>query len=289
MKRISYFLITLACALLTACMAGSYDDPYTPAEDVFGNKDISETNVITIAELKAMFSSTISNSSMKEVTDDIKIKGTVTGNDIEGNIYNEVVIDDGTGAFIICIAQGGLFGTLPVGQEILVDLKGLYVGAYGQQGEVGTPYTSKSGSTYVSRMSRFIWNQHFRPIGTANPQSVVPEEFDKSRLESKNDPAAYLESHCGKLMTLKGVEIQGADGKAVFAPSDGSVALTANCANRQFKGYSSSQLVLRTSTYADFAGNVMPTGKVDVTGIFTRFRNTWQILMRTESDIQPAQ
>ena len=25
-----------------------------------------------------------------------------------------------------------------------------------------------------------------------------------------------------------------------------------------------------------------------VTGIFTRFRNTWQILMRTESDIQPA-
>ena len=284
MKRISYILITLACTLLTACMAGSYDDPYTPAEDVFGNKAISETNVITIAELKSMFSSTISNSGMKEVTDDIKIKGTVTGNDIEGNIYNEVVIDDGTGAFIICSAQGGLFGVLPVGQEILIDLKGLYVGAYGQQGEVGTPYTSKSGSTYVSRMSRFLWNQHYRPIGTADPQSVVPEEFDTKRLTD----AAYLESHCGKLMTLKGVEIQGADGKAVFAPTDGSVSLTANCANRQFKGISSSQLVLRTSTFADFAGNVMPTGKVDVTGIFTRYRNTWQILMRTESDIQPA-
>ena len=285
MKHISYILITLVCTLLTACMADSFDDPNTPAEDVFGNKAITETNVITIADLKAMYSSTIKNSGMKEVTDDIKIKGTVTGNDIEGNIYNEVVIDDGTGAFIICIAQGGLFGTLPVGQEILVDLKGLYVGAYGQQGEVGTPYTSKSGSTYVSRMSRFLWNQHFRPIGTANPQSVVPEEFDRSRIKD----ATYLESHCGKLMTIKGVEIKGADGKAVFAPTDGSVALTANCANRQFTEFSSSQLVLRTSTFADFAGNVMPTGKVDVTGIFTRFRDTWQILMRSESDIQPAQ
>lgn len=285
MKRISYFLITLACTLLTACMAGSYDDPYTPAEDVFGNKDISETNVITIADLKAMFSSTISSSSMKEVTDDIKIKGTVTGNDIEGNIYNEVIIDDGTGAFIICIAQGGLYGYLPVGQQILIDLKGLYIGAYGQQGEVGTPYTSKSGSTYVSRMSRFLWGNHYKLIGSANPSGVVPEEFDISRM---TDPS-YLESHCGKLMTLKGVEISAADGKATFAPDDGSVALTANCANRNFKGISSSQLVLRTSTYADFAGNVMPTGKVDVTGIFTRFRNTWQILMRTESDIQPAQ
>ena len=50
---------------------------------------------------------------MKQVTDDIKIKGTVTGNDIEGNIYNEVVIDDGTGAFIICIARVASTDTCP--------------------------------------------------------------------------------------------------------------------------------------------------------------------------------
>ena len=89
-------------------------------------------------------------------------------------------------------------------------------------------------------------------------------------------------------MTIKGVVLQAADGKAVFAPDDGSVALTANCANRNFVGISSSELVLRTSTFADFAGNVMPTGTVNVTGIFTRYRNTWQILMRSINDIQPA-
>ena len=285
MKYISNIFLLAVCALLASCMADSYDDPQTPAEEAYGNRAITETNCVTIAQLKSLYHTTIANSGMKEVTEDLQIKGTVIGNDIEGNIYNEVIIDDGTGAFIICIAQGGLYGYLPVGQQILIDLKGLYIGAYGQQGEVGTPYTSKSGSTYVSRMSRFLWANHYKLIGSANPSGVVPEEFDTSRM---TDPS-YLESHCGKLMTLKGVEISAADGKATFAPDDGSVALTANCANRNFKGISSSQLVLRTSTYADFAGNVMPTGKVDVTGIFTRFRNTWQILMRTESDIQPAQ
>ena len=285
MKYISNIFLLAVCALLASCMADSYDDPQTPAEEAYGNKAITETNCVTIAQLKSLYNTTIANSGMKEVTADSQIKGTVIGNDIEGNIYNEVIIDDGTGAFIICIAQGGLYGYLPVGQQILIDLKGLYIGAYGQQGEVGTPYTSKSGSTYVSRMSRFLWANHYKLIGSANPSGVVPEEFDKSRMTDTK----YLESHCGKLMTLKGVEISAADGKATFAPDDGSVALTANCANRNFKGISSNQLVLRTSTFADFAGNVMPTGKVDVTGIFTRFRNTWQILMRTESDIQPAQ
>ena len=285
MRNISNILILSVCALLSSCMADSFDAPDTPAAEVYGNKDISETNVITIEQLKEQFSRTIANSAMEEVKDDIKIKGTVTGNDIEGNIYNEVIIDDGTGAFIICIAQGGIYGFLPVGQQILIDLKGLYIGAYGMQGEIGTPYTSKSGSTYVSRMSRFLWNKHYKLIGVADPKSVTPEVFDIDRMTS----VSYLASHCGKLMTLKGVELSAADGKATFAPDDGSVELTANCVNRNFKGISSSDLVLRTSTYADFAGNVMPKGKVDVTGIFTRFRNTWQILMRTESDIQPAQ
>ena len=284
MNYFKNILMLAVCTLLASCMADSFDAPSTTADKVFGNPSLTEKNVISIADLKSTYSSVISNNGMKQITDEIQIKGTVIGNDIEGNIYNEVFIDDGTGAFIICIAQGGIYGFLPVGQEILVDLKDLYIGAYGQQGEIGTPYTSASGSTYVSRMSRFLWNDHFKLIGS-NPSSVTPEEFDQRRVTD----ASYLESHCGKLMTLKGVELQAADGKATFAPDDGSVPLTANCANRNFKGISSSQLVLRTSTYADFAGNVMPEGKVNVTGIFTRYRNTWQMLMRSINDIEPAQ
>ena len=260
MKDFKNIIILAFVALLSSCMADkdSFDAPDLSVSP-YGNNSITETNVISIADLKTKFSTVIMNNGMK-------------------------LIDDGTSAFIICIAQGGIYGYLPVGQEILVDLKGLYIGAYGQQGEIGTPYTSASGSTYVSRMSRFIWNEHFKLLGKVEPSSVTPIEFDKNLLTNAN----YIAANCGRLMTIRDVELQAADGKAVFAPDDGSVPLTANCANRNFKDISSSALVLRTSTYADFAGNVMPTGKVNVTGIFTRYRNTWQILLRTIDDIQPA-
>ena len=66
-----------------------------------------------------------------EVTEDVKIKGIVTGNDIGGNIYNEFSVQDATGALLVCVSQGGLFGYLPVGQEVLIDLKGLMLGGYG--------------------------------------------------------------------------------------------------------------------------------------------------------------
>ena len=282
MNALKTFSILLVCTLFASCMDSGYDEPDYNVSP-YGNNDITETNVISIAELKSLYANTISGNMMEEITDDIKIKGVVVGNDIQGNIYNEVSIDDGTAAFIICIAQGGLYGYLPVGQEILVSLKGLYIGAYGLQGEIGMPYTNANGRTYVSRMSRFLWNQHFKLIGNGG-HTVTPMEFDAQKVSDKQ----YMAENCGKLMVLRGVELSEADGTTVYAPDDGSVTLTSNCANRNIKGFNSSALVLRTSSYADFANDVMPTGRVDITGIFTRYNNTWQILLRTVDDIQPA-
>ncbi len=291
MNALKTFSIVLFSTLLASCMGTGFDEPDLK-ESPYGNNDITETNVISISDLKTRYANTISGNMMDEIKDDIKIKGIVTGNDIQGNIYNEVSIDDGTGAMLICIAQGGLYGYLPVGQEILVDLKGLYIGGYGQQGEIGMPYTNANGRTYVSRMSRMLWNQHFKLIGkggnTVTPITFDPDYVRSNSIWTNDDKSRYLAQNCGKLMVLRGVTLKDADGTAVFAPDDGSVTLSSNCANREIVGFNSSAIVLRTSTYADFAHNVMPTGPVDITGIFTRFNNTWQILLRTVDDIQPS-
>ena len=159
----------------------------------------------------------------------------------------------------------------------------MYIGSYGQQAQIGTPYTNPRGATYVSRMNRFLWNDHFKLIGNADATSVTAEEFDVTRI---ND-ASYLESNSGKLMTIKNVSFEGADGKKVFATESEKDA--ANSVNRALTGINSNQLVVRTSTYADFAALPLPTGRVNITGIFTRFRNTWQILIRQKSDIQTIQ
>ena len=281
MKQIKYILFALACTLgLSSCMDGDWSNPVNEdTQNTFGNQYITETNRLTIEQLKNKYSTVINEGTYEQVSKPTQIKGIVTGNDVEGNIYNEISLQDETGAIIVCIAQGGLFGFLPIGQEILIELEGLYIGGYGKMAEIGTLYTSATGSTYVSRMSRATWNNHFRILSSDNP--VTP-------MEVTNVGKLDFDKDAGKLITLRGVQLQDANGTAVFAPNDGSVKLTANCANRAFVGISSNKLVLRTSTYSDFANAVMPTGTIDVTGIFTRYNNTWQILLRKASDIQPS-
>lgn len=291
MKNIKYLLmLVLACSLFTGCMDDDWDTPNAEAlNKAYGNQEIAETNVITIGSLKEKYESVInaSTNSYEQITEDVQIKGRVVGNDIGGNIYNEVSIDDGTGAILICISQGGLFSYLPVGQEIVVDLKGLYIGGYGKQAEIGMPYTNAKGNSYVSRMSRVLWNKHFKLTGVADASKVVAEEFDVS----KRNKEEYFTANNGKLMTIKNVEFTNADGKTTFAPSDEKDA--ANSVNRGLsqngKPIATSSIVVRTSSYADFAAKQLPTGKLNITGVFTRYRTTWQILIRDERDIQPAE
>lgn len=291
MKNIKYLLmLVLACSLFTGCMDDDWDTPNAEAlNKAYGNQDIAETNVITIGSLKEKYESVInaSTNSYEQITEDVQIKGRVVGNDIGGNIYNEVSIDDGTGAILICISQGGLFSYLPVGQEIVVDLKGLYIGGYGKQAEIGMPYTNAKGNSYVSRMSRVLWNKHFKLTGVADASKVVAEEFDLS----KRTKEEYFTANNGKLMTIKNVEFTNADGKTTFAPSDEKDA--ANSVNRGLsqngKPIATSSIVVRTSSYADFAAKQLPTGKLNITGVFTRYRTTWQILIRDERDIQSAE
>ena len=291
MKNIKYLLmLVLACSLFTGCMDDDWDTPNAEAlNKAYGNQEIAETNVITIGSLKEKYESVInaSTNSYEQITEDVQIKGRVVGNDIGGNIYNEVSIDDGTGAILICISQGGLFSYLPVGQEIVVDLKGLYIGGYGKQAEIGMPYTNAKGNSYVSRMSRILWNKHFKLTGVADASKVVAEEFDVS----KRTKEEYFTANNGKLMTIKNVEFTNADGKTTFAPSDEKDA--ANSVNRGLsqngKPIATSSIVVRTSSYADFAAKQLPTGKLNITGVFTRYRTTWQILIRDERDIQPAE
>lgn len=291
MKNIKYLLmLVLACSLFTGCMDDDWDTPNAEAlNKAYGNQEIAETNVITIGSLKEKYDSVInaSTNSYKQITEDVQIKGRVVGNDIGGNIYNEVSIDDGTGAILICISQGGLFSYLPVGQEIIVDLKGLYIGGYGKQAEIGMPYTNAKGNSYVSRMSRVLWNKHFKLTGVADASKVVAEEFDVSKRTNED----YFTANNGKLMTIKNVEFTNADGKTTFAPSEEKDA--ANSVNRGLsqngKPIATSSIVVRTSSYADFAAKPLPTGKLNITGVFTRYRTTWQILIRDERDIKPAE
>ena len=264
--------------MMSACMNDDWDNPGKTTADTFGNNALEDTNVVTIKELKDMYKSTLAQQyGLTEIGKDLKIKGHVLGNDIEGNIYSKVVIDDGTGAIIISVGVGGLFAYLPVGQEILVDLSQLWIGTYGYQPQLGVYYVSPSGNTSVGRISCALWNQSFKLIGTPDASKITPIEFDKTKVKD----AAYMSENVGRLMVIRDVKMLNG-GKAVWAAEADALNKQTEV-NQSISGLNG--IYVRTSTYADFANSPIPEGTLDITGIFTRYGSDWQIYLRTEADV----
>lgn len=298
-KYIQMIMMALVMGLgLTSCMDDDWKAPSgdTPA---YGNNTLQEKNVVSIAELKEKYGITkeMINDTVR-IDDGIQIKGVVTGNDAEGNIYNEIALQDETGGILVCIAQGGLCGQMQVGQEVLIDLGGLYIGAYRSQPQIGVPYTSTSTSgaksTYPSRIARAEWQTRFKLIGKPDATKLVAKEFDYESLKG-NETELY--KYAGCLVKATGVGFAKADGKTTYAPkSEG--ASTGYGVMRAFKNmstgkdYTTNEFGVRTSCYSDFAAEKLPEGKLTVTGILTcyksqtKYKATAQILMRQQSDVQ---
>ena len=288
MKKIKFIALAFLALTLGSCMGDGYADPdlteKVPASP-WGNNSLREKNVISIADLKTQFATIInSDNGYKQIEKDMMIKAVVTGNDVSGNIYNQVSVQDASGAIIIAINGSGLSGYLPVGQEILVNLKGLYIGSYKKLPQIGGVNTKLSdGSLGMGKIERAIWNEHFKILnpGEADASTVVPEEFDLTKLTD----AAYMDANVGKLMTLKKVKFASANGTNVWAPDDTNTSLELIDAETG-KKISSSNLVVRNSGYSKFANEVVPKGVFDITGIFTRYNNTWQIVLRSTDDLK---
>ena len=277
MKIFNYIMSAFACVMLASCMGDSYDEPDLK-QSPYGNNGINEENIIPIAQLKEMYKTNILTSySYAQVTEDLKIKGVVTGNDISGNIYNEVPIQDETGAIIIAVAQGGIYGYLPVGTEIIVSLKDLYVGNYGKQAEVGVPTTNSSGSTYVGRMSRMLWNDHFKITGVM--KNVEPELFADGATGAAT--TWNIDTDGGKLGVIKNVSIRNVTPQSVYAEPSGKTSVSWYF--NEFKGTS---IMIYNSPYCDFASKVLPQGKCNITGIVKRYNNYWEIIIRDENDVE---
>ena len=320
MKTMKYLKLALlalvAVFATTSCMDDDWKDPNSETSP-YGNNSIQETNVVSIAELK----NTYGPKQMDEINDTVRIadgtqiKGIVTGNDIEGNIYSQISIQDEsdnpnkpgekvTSGIIISVAQGGLSGQLQIGQEVLINVGGLYYGTYRSQPQLGVAYhDSSKDQNYPSRISRADWQNRFKVIGKPDASKIKVQVFSTNPDASKGElnvadllDADVAYKYAGCLVTLKGVEFAMGDGKTTLAPEDEGKTLGYGV-TRYFKGYdkTNKQIGIRTSCYAEFAANLVPQGVVDVTGVLScykssaKYNHTVQLALRRFSDIKASE
>ena len=280
-------MITAVCVLFASCMGDSYAGIDENAPVPYGNNELTETNVITIAQLKSDYATYIATDyrdgqSFAKVTDDVKIKAIVTSSDAQGNIYQELALQDATGAIIVSVAQGGLYGPLPVGTEILVSLKDLYVGNYGKQAQIGMPSKNATGADVIGRISRATWDQHYKILSTGH--IVEPTLF----ATGTNPTTWNLDTDGGKLGIIRNVSFKSSNNSKAtdtFADPNGGAGSVSWTLNEQ----DGRKVIVYNSNFADFANAKVPTGKVDITGIIKRFNNQWEIIIRSLDDIKAVE
>ena len=287
MKEIKYLMITAVCVLFASCMGDSYAGIDENAPVPYGNNELTETKVITIAQLKNDYATYIATDyrdgqSFAKVTDDVKIKAIVTSSDAQGNIYQELALQDATDAIIVSVAQGGLYGPLPVGTEILVSLKDLYVGNYGKQAQIGMPSKNATGADVIGRISRATWDQHYKILSTGH--IVEPTLF----ATGTNPTTWNLDTDGGKLGIIRNVSFKSSNNSKAtdtFADPNGGAGSVSWTLNEQ----DGRKVIVYNSNFADFANAKVPTGKVDITGIIKRFNNQWEIIIRSLDDIKAVE
>lgn len=289
MKSFKYIIMAAVVSLsLSSCMNGDdslFNDDWKDINNAvapYGNNNLTDENVITIAALKAKadYAKVISDNKYAKIEEDIKIKGRIVGNDLAGNIYKQIFVQDATGAIIIGINKAGLSGYMAEGQEILIDLKDLYIGGYGGMAQIGSPYNGGIG-----RMAESIWMNHFKLSNDIDPTQMKPIEFTTNSVKD--------ESLLGKLVVLKNVTLKNADGNQTFITGKRESS-TSNYYHQEIDGFPSS-VVIRTSSYADFAAMKLPYDTVkkekvacDIIGVASKYNDTWQIMIRKTSDIAAA-
>ena len=213
-----------------------------------------------------------------QITDAIIIRGRVTANDISGNIYKQIQLQDETGGITIAIDRNNIYNNLRVGQEIFIECQGLFYGEYRGNPQLGNAYSRDNDTNFaIGQMAweRFQASAHLN--GFPKPDLITS---DTITIEQLND------SYIGKLVTVKNVSFQEG-GREPFAFPSSSGGVQTQSKTLVSAASASFSLIARNSSAANFASFIMPAGVGSVTGVISTFSGTRQITFRDSLDCSP--
>ncbi len=262
--RIIAISLVMTLTMISGCVDNNEDPPIA--------KQFEYGTIVPISQVKALYNTELAkvwyDRTPVEITEDWAIAGIVTGSDkVDGNLYKEGYVEDASsGIRLIFESTGGFY----LGDSVVVNLKGLYIGDYGDFVQVGgIPYTDASGNI---RVSGFNKDDRILRVSVNNP-------FDPPHVTIQNiNSGNYL----GRLVTLDDVEFADYDVGRTYADvsSDPPASM-----NRDLEDCDGNSIIVRSSGYATFAGDPLPQGKGSFTGIVTYFNPDYQLLIRDISEV----
>lgn len=247
----------------------------------------SMTPNTSLAEFKTTFADQTVLCPAKEDGSHYILHGRVVSSDATGNIYKSIVIQDETAALAISVNQGSTYTDYRLGQEIVIDATGLYIGYYNGLQQLGW-YDLYEGAPSLTFMAWDIFQGHTELNGFPNTdmQYVTQDESTWTKenpytvvtsigqLPSAGEEFRNMQSQLVEFRNVYFVD----GGKETYAPYQESV-------NRTIKDAAGNEIICRTSGYSNFYNDIIPEGTGNVRGILSYYGDAWQLLLRSTYDV----
>ena len=218
---------------------------------------------------------------IKTYSADEAIEGYVISSDEGGNFYKKIYIqnEDKTQALSVALDKSGIYTEFPIGAKVQLRLKGLTTQLNNAITEVGYKIykNEKSGRESVGSIAEAIYKTHLYDMG-GERKTLASLAKEVTSIETvKND------AHVGQLITLKGVHFPaGVVGKTMYDDKN-KVGTGTNYKLTDANGKS---IDFRTSSFAKFKDEKVPSGTLDITGVISKFNTSWQFMISNYADIK---
>ncbi|MFR9620116.1 MAG: DUF5689 domain-containing protein [Rikenellaceae bacterium] len=191
-----------------------------------------------------------------DVATDIVVSGRVTATDQGGNFYNSFMIQDDGYAVEILEGISGSFVRYPLGSVVAVSLNGLRLARYNSVLQLGLAAETGAYPVTAYMSHELIADQYLTNCGDV--QLVAPTVVTLSDLMSGTlDPLPY-----GVLVRIDGV---------VLVADESEVVTWSGWLD--FVDESGLKLLCYTSSYADFAQELVPRDTVSLVGILESYND----------------
>lgn len=249
----------------SGCVKEDFDTT-PPYEDV-----ATWTKTATIAQVKALYKTTagvVSKLAAGSLGDSIVIEGVVISCDSASNFYETVTIMDSTGGIDLKINASELYlayGLKP-GKKVLVYANNMALDNYNGTYQLGLASTD-AGSFDLTGFNAGDFNKFIQRSGkrqTVEPKTVKISDINTGKISMQT------------LVKLDSVQ---------FWNSKATYCLSGVTTNRTIVDKAGNQLVLRTSGFAKFGTQAMPSGSGSITGVITVYGSTYQLYIRDLNDV----
>lgn len=224
---------------------------------------------------------TVSSATAKQYLYDDVIQAYVVSSDESGNFFKTISLQtlpserESVQGFSVGVDATNTYIDYRVGNKVYLKLQNQFTDIYFGGLRIGSLYVNSYGAASVGRISQ----NDIKKVLNASCTTVSEENLiRKFTLEKVANDA--------NLNTLVEVDDVQFEDVAVGRHFYEELNDVGGATNWYLLDKTGNHLIFRTSSYADFATSIVPEGSGKVRGVLTKFGSDYQLLARSEQDIQ---